>query len=188
MTTAIYIRVSTNKQQNGAESQRLALESYLKDPNNLVYEDIGISGTKRHREGLESLLESVKDGSISKVVVYSFSRMARSTKHLIEILELFDKYNVAFVSITENVDTTTPMGRMVFRIMASLAEFERDLISERTKAGLENARAKGRILGARKTRPSLKIRKLRNQGYSYRDIAKRCGVSLGTVANELKRS
>ena len=186
MTTAIYIRVSTTKQDTGAQSQRHALSSYLDDPQARLFEDIGVSGTKKSRESLDCLLRACKDGVISKVVVYSFSRMARSTKHLIELLELFDSLGVAFVSITESVDTSTSMGRMMFRIIASLAEFERDLTSERVKDGLANARSKGKQIGAIKVRPSEKIRTLRAKGLSYRAIAKECGVSVGTVANEFK--
>jgi DNA invertase Pin-like site-specific DNA recombinase len=188
MKTAIYCRTSTNKQDKGLESQVRYLSEYCnqKDISNfLTYKDFGVSGKKSSRPGLNQLLSNIRSGNIKTVIVYSFSRFARSTQHLLEALEEFDKLGVTFISVSENIDTNTPMGKAMFTIISALAQLERELIVERVKLGLANARAKGKILGRKKTRNSDLIQELRRQGLSYRKIARLAKCSISTVHREL---
>jgi DNA invertase Pin-like site-specific DNA recombinase len=116
------------------------------------------------------------------LVVWRFDRFARSVSHLLRALEQFQALGIDFVSLSENVDTSTPTGKMIFTVLGAVAELERSLIVERVKAGLRNARAKGKKLG----RPRADVREsqvegLRASGASWRAIAKEMGVGVGTV-------
>lgn len=186
---AIYSRVSTANQTKGLESQERALEVFCQQ-NSIgtfkKFSDSNISGARASRPQLDELMREVEKGYVSKVVVYSFSRFARSTKHLLNALEFFKEHNVEFVSLSEKVDTSTPMGRAFFTIISAISQLERELISERVTNGLKNARAKGKRIGRPKTRPSQSILSLREDNYSYREIAKILGVSHMAVARELK--
>lgn len=188
---AIYIRTSTDKQQSGNEAQELALMEYLKR-NNItdykIYNDAGVSGTKEIRPALNELWNDCKKGLISSVVVYSFSRFARSTAQLVNSLNKFNDMKISFISITENIDTSTSMGKMIFGIMASLAQFERDLISDRTKNGLANAKSKGIELGAPVQYDSKAALELRRQGKSYAAIAEILGCTKSTAHDLVKRA
>jgi DNA invertase Pin-like site-specific DNA recombinase len=187
MNTAIYARTSTNNQQKGLESQVRALESYCKSKDITdynLYQDSGVSGSKSSRPELDALMEAVKAKKVDTVIVYSFSRFSRSTKHLLDTLELFNLLGVTFISISENLDTRTAMGKAVFTIISSLSQLERELISERVKNGLENARAKGKKIGRNKVRNSDLIRSLRDQSMSYREIARLTGYSISTISRE----
>ena len=104
-----------------------------------------ISGASKSRPQLEEMLRFLRPGD--QVIVYKLDRISRSTKHLIELSEEFERMGVDFISLSEKIDTTTSYGKLFFRLMASLAEFERDIIIERTQAGLEAARARGRVGG-----------------------------------------
>ena len=132
------------------------------------------------------MMKDVREGLIEKVIVYSFSRYARSVTHLLRALEEFRKMNVGFVSITESIDTNTPLGAAVFTILGAVAQLERDLIAERVRNGLANARAKGVRIGRLKTRDSDLIRKLRASGMTYRQIATISKCSAGAVSAELR--
>jgi DNA invertase Pin-like site-specific DNA recombinase len=107
------------------------------------YVDEGISGTKDKRPALDRLMSDAFD----VVVCWRFDRFARSVSHLLRALETFNALGIAFVSLSENVDTTTPTGKMIFTVLGGVAELERSLIVERVRAGLRNARAKGRSVG-----------------------------------------
>lgn len=100
-----------------------------------------LSGVKQSRPALDRMMNDVREGSIEKVIVYPFSRYARSVTHLLRALEEFKKVNVGFVSITESIDTNTPLGSAVFTILGVVAQLERDLIAERVRNGLANANA-----------------------------------------------
>ncbi len=129
MKVAIYSRTSTDRQQSGLEAQRRALEDYCKAKgieDYVIYEDSGVSGTKSSRPELDKMMSEVRAKNICMVIVYSFSRFARSTKFLIDTLEEFGGLNVGFVSLTENLDLTTPIGKAMFSIIAALATLERD--------------------------------------------------------------
>jgi DNA invertase Pin-like site-specific DNA recombinase len=132
------------------------------------------------------MMSDVRDGMIDKVIVYSFSRYARSVTHLLRALEEFKKLSIGFVSITESIDTNTPLGSAVFTILGAVAQLERDLIAERVRNGLANARAKGVRIGRLKTRDSDLIRKLKVSGMTYRQIAQIARCSTGAVGSEMR--
>ena len=132
------------------------------------------------------MMKDARDGMIDKVIVYSFSRHARSVTHLLRALEEFKKLSVGFVSITESIDTNTPLGSAVFTILGAVAQLERDLIAERVRNGLANAKAKGIRIGRLKTRDSDLIRKLRISGMTYRQIANIARCSTAAVGSEMR--
>ncbi|MCT3918032.1 recombinase family protein [Elizabethkingia anophelis] len=136
-----YARVST--QDQNFELQEDALKNSGCE---LIFKE-KVSGAKADRPELERLIEHLRKGDI--VVVYKLDRLGRSLKHLLELVDLFNQKEVGLQSISDSIDTTTPQGRLFFNISASFAEFEKDLIRERTKAGLEAARARGRKGGRR---------------------------------------
>ena len=184
---ACYARVSTDMQQGGMESQIRVLKTYC-EQNKITdaefYTDEAISGTKLNRPALDKMMAAVEAGEISGVVVYSFSRFARSTTHLLNALQKFKSKGVHFTSISERIDTNTAIGVAIFSILASIAQLERDLISDRVKIGLANARAKGRLIGRKKMRDSDLIRKLLKSGLTYRAIATITKTSHGSVHQE----
>ena len=186
---ALYARVSTSMQQNGLDSQKRALEEWCKRKelkSYLIYEDENQSGTKYSRPGLDKMMADVRAGLISTVVVYSFSRFARSTTHLLNALSEFQKIGVSFNSITEQLDTNSPLGKAFFTILAALSVLERDLIAERVRNGLIAARARGAKIGRNKTRPSLLIRALLASGMSHRNVARTLKISHGSVSLEAR--
>ncbi len=183
----LYARVSTNDQASGLESQARALNEYCRMNNITNFElfaDEGISGTKSSRPALDRMMKAVRDNEVECVVVYSFSRFARSTTHLLQGLEDLKKVNANFVSLTEKIDTNSPIGKAVFVIISAIAVLERDLIAERVKNGLANARAKGKLIGRKKMRDSDLIRKLLKAGMTYRNIGIIAKCSHGSVHQE----
>ena len=176
-------------QSTGLEAQARALRSYC-DANGLtnftLYSDEGISGTKANRPELDKLLAAVDRGEVSSVIVYSFSRFARSVTHLLQALQKFDENNVSFISISENLDTRSSTGRFVFTILAALAALEREILVERVKTGLANAKAKGKRLGRPKKRPEDLIKELLARGFSYRKIARIAKCSHWSIAEVAK--
>ena len=146
------------------------------------YVDVGISGTKEKRPELDRLLADAHRRRFDAVVVWKFDRFARSVSHLLRALETFQSLGIEFVSLTEGVDTSTPMGKMVFTVLGAVAELERSLIVERVKAGLRNARAKGKRLGRpRRIVDVSRVATLRSQGIGWREIAGELGVGVGTL-------
>jgi DNA invertase Pin-like site-specific DNA recombinase len=185
---ALYCHVSTGNQSTGLEAQVRALRDYC-DRNSIsdyvIYEDENQSEVKQSRPSLDRMMKHVREGLIGKVIAYSFSRYARSVTLLLRALEEFRKMNVGFVSITESINTNTPLGAAVFTILGAAAQLERDLIAERVRNGLANAKAKGVRIGRLKTRDSDLIRKLRASGMTYRQIATISKCSAGAVSAEL---
>lgn len=181
---AIYLRVSCANKDQKTDSQRYALEEYCKMKGYEIcgiYEDIGFSGAKSSRPQLDQLMVDARQGKFDVVVVFRFDRFSRSTRHLLQSLEEFRSLKVGFCSVSESIDTQSPMGEAMFTIIAALAALERATIVERIKAGLHAARAKGKILGRKKEREDMKIILLREQGFSLREIAKQLGISKGSV-------
>lgn len=186
---AVYARVSTSDQKFGMESQVRALKEYCeqnKIENYELYADENFSGAKVSRPSLDRMMVAVRNREISTVVVYSFSRFARSTSHLLGALEEMKKYETEFISLTERIETNSPMGRAFFTVIAAIAQLERELIVERVKNGLKNARAKGKHIGRVKTRPSPLIRALLKSGMSHRNISRTLKISHGSVSLEKK--
>lgn len=155
MNVALYCRVSTSEQS--CEAQLLELRAFCGQRGWKIVREITdvISGTKRDREGLDELMTLVKAGAIEAVCAVKIDRIARSLRHFAQITGELLRRNVALVCTSQGIDTSAsnPCGRFQVNILASVAEFERDLISERTKAGLVVARANGKVLG----RPSTKM-------------------------------
>jgi DNA invertase Pin-like site-specific DNA recombinase len=190
---AIYARVSTFDKGQNPETQLRQLRAYAKNRGfNVVHEFIDYaSGRKEDRINYQKLFDRVRKREVDVVLVWRYDRFARSTQALVNALVEFRDLGVDFISYQENIDTTTPQGKMVFAIMASLAEFESALISERVKAGMARAKAEGKQIGRKKTPEAVKhkIRSLkkRDKSLSVRAIADTVGVSVGTVSNAARQ-
>ena len=147
------------------------------------------SGSKDSRPGLNRLLADARRRKFDVVVVYRYDRFARSLRQLVNALGEFDALGIHFVSLHEGVDTSTPNGRLIFGIFASIAEFERELIRSRVRSGLAAARTKGKCLG----RPRVivdnpqKISALRKNGASWATICRQTGLSKGTAQRAFLR-
>lgn len=183
----LYARVSTDQQSTGLKAQVRALKEYCSLNKITEYElfaDEGISGTKSSRPALDRMMNAVKNNEVECVVVYSFSRFARSTTHMLQGMEVMKAHNTNFCSLTERVDTNSPIGKAMFVIISAIAQLERDLIAERVRNGLANARAKGKLIGRKKMRDSDLIRKLLKAGMTYRAISEVAKCSHGSVHQE----
>lgn len=187
--TALYARVSTADQKTGLEAQVRALRIFCEQNKIENYElfcDENISGTKASRPGLDRMMRSVEAGEIDSVVVFAFSRFARSVSHMLKGLETMRKYQTNFVSLTEKIDLNTSLGHVVFVLVSAIAQLERDLISERVRNGLANARAKGKLIGRARKRNSALIEQLLEAGLSFREISKIARCSHGSVGAQKK--
>jgi DNA invertase Pin-like site-specific DNA recombinase len=182
---AIYGRVSTTNHGQDVSMQTRDLEQFAQARGwRLVdsYLDLGISGSKDKRPQLDRLMADAHKRRFDIVIVWRFDRFARSVSHLLRALETFNALGIAFVSLSEQMDTTTPTGKMIFTVLEAVAELERSLIVERVRAGLRNARAKGKTLGRpRKIVDATKIAALRAQGRSWRDIAREVGTNTASA-------
>jgi DNA invertase Pin-like site-specific DNA recombinase len=183
MRVALYSRVSTNEQN--AAMQLEELRAYCVRRQWEIAEefsDNGVSGSKESRPGLNRLLVNAKRRKFDAVLVYRYDRFARSLRQLVNALTEFDALGIHFVSLHEGVDTSTPNGRLVFGIFASIAEFERELIRSRVRSGLAAAKARGKRLG--RPRVSVDARTvavLRQSGASWATICRETGLSKGTA-------
>jgi len=185
MKTAIYARVSTANHGQDPELQLRELRQYCDRRGWAIsneYVDVGVSGTKEKRPKLDELLRDAHHRYFDAVIVWLFDRFARSVSHLLKALETFRSLGIEFVSLSEQVDTSTPTGKMVFTVLGAVAELERSLIVERVKAGLRNARAKGKKLGRpRKVTSAKVIAQMRSQGATWRAIGTAIGVNPATA-------
>ncbi|GAA4403745.1 recombinase family protein [Tsukamurella soli] len=177
-----YARVSTD-----AQDESLQIAALDRAGIDALYVDHGVSGTATSRPRFDALLTDLREGDT--VVVYSLSRLSRGTKHLIELGDTFEARGIDLVSTTEQIDTSTAMGRFMFTMLAALAQMERDLLAERTRAGLEVARAQGRF-GGRPEKLTMDQRRhaqlLRNGGVRAEEIAASLGCSRATVYRALQ--
>src|SRR6202162_67281 len=185
MRTAIYARVSTTGQGQSPEMQVRELRKYCERRGWQIageYVDAGISGAKDSRPELNRLMADAHRRRLDAVVVWEFDRFARSVSHLLRALETFNALGVGFVSLSEQIDTSTPTGKMVFTVLGAVAELERSLIAERVRAGLRNARAKGKVLGRpRVAVDASTIAALRSQGHSWGTIFRETRIAKGTA-------
>ncbi|WP_423680257.1 recombinase family protein (plasmid) [Methylomonas sp. MS20] len=171
-----YARVSTQDQ-----NLDLQLEALTKAGCKKVFDD-KISGSRAERPGLTKALEMLREGDT--LVVWKLDRLGRSVKNLVDLISELHRQGVQFKSLTDAIDTGTPSGRFFFHVMASLAEMERELTVERTRAGLELARQLGRKGGRKRQMTDSKIesaKKLLASGIPPRDVAKNLGVSVPTL-------
>jgi len=144
--------------------------------------DVGVSGAKDRRPELDKLMRDAKLKNFDAIVVARFDRFARSTRHLILALEEFNALGIDFISLNESVDTSTPMGKMIFTVISAVAERERSLIRERVVMGLHRAKKQGKWLGRPKTIVDReKVQAMRKEGRSLREIATGFGISKDTV-------
>jgi DNA invertase Pin-like site-specific DNA recombinase len=180
----LYARVSTNNGQDPEVQSREIREYCQRRGWPLVgeYVDAGISGAKERRPQLDRLIADAHKRRFDVVVVWKFDRFARSVSHLLRALETFRALGIEFVSLSEQVDTSTPTGKMIFTVLGAVAELERSLIAERVRAGLRHAKAKGKRLGrpAKHVDPA-QVAQLRAQGVSWRKVGLRLGVSAATA-------
>ena len=185
MRAAIYARVSTNNGHQNPEMQLRELREFCQRRGWEIageYTDNGVSGAREHRPQLDRLLADCRKRLVDAVVVYRYDRFARSLRQLVNALEEFRALGIGFVSLHEGVDTSTPNGRLVFGIFASIAEFERELIRDRVRSGLALAKSRGRRLGRpRVVVDASKVARLRAQGESWAAISEGLGIGKGTA-------
>jgi DNA invertase Pin-like site-specific DNA recombinase len=182
---AFYARISTVNHGQDTQVQTRELQEYASRRGWTVvgeYVDTGISGAREKRPELDRLMSDAHRRRFDMVAVLRFDRFARSVSHLLRALETFNALGVEFISLSEQMDTSTPAGRMVFTVLGAVAELERSLIAERVRAGLRNARAKGKRLGRpRVYADASRIAALRAQGASWATICTELRVSKGTA-------
>lgn len=189
MKVAIYARVSTTDQnpQMQLDLCRKHCEIHKYEIYN-EYVDVGESGSKDSRPKFDEMLKWMRRYRFHAVCVYKMDRIGRSTAHLINLFEEFRKKKVHFMSVTQNIDSTTPEGRMFMKLMMVLAEYEREMTVDRVKEGMARAKREGKKIGRPRTGiNSYHVIRLRNEGKSMRDIAKELQCSLGTVQRCIKK-
>jgi DNA invertase Pin-like site-specific DNA recombinase len=179
---AIYVRVSTNDQDTGLQETELREYVESRGWSCTVYRDQGQSGAKNERPALTALMSDLGRRKADVLVVWALDRLARSLKHLLTIAEECRLLGVDLVSLRQNIDTTLPAGRLTFAVLGAVAEFEREMLRERVKAGMAQARRAGKRVG----RPALrhfspqeleKMQSLRAQGTSIRKLATNFGTT-----------
>ena len=178
----IYARVSTKEQNIDMQLTDLRQYAFARKLK-VVREYIDYaSGAKSDRENYKKLFEDVRKRKTDVVLVWRFDRFARSTKELINALEEFSNLGVDFISYKENIDTSSPAGKILFTMISAFAEFERAIIRERVKAGMEKARAKGKKIGRPKIPPFTieKVLEMRENGLNYKDIIKKLKIPKST--------
>lgn len=171
-----YARVSTQDQNLALQRQALSAAGCER-----IYED-SISGARAERPGLAKALDALREGDT--LVVWKLDRLGRTVKGLVELVESLHAQGVQFRSLTDSIDTSSPSGRFFFHMMAALAQMERELIAERTRAGLDAARRAGRVGGRKRKMTPRKVsmaRKLLADGVPARDVAESLGVSVPTL-------
>ncbi|MCM2281466.1 MAG: recombinase family protein [Bdellovibrionaceae bacterium] len=186
---ALYARVSTADQKNGLDAQIRALRIFCEQNKIEDYElfaDENQSGTKASRPGLDRMMKAVENDEVETVVVFAFSRYARSVSHMLKGLETMRSHKTNFVSLTEKLDLNTSLGHVVFVIISAIAQLERDLIAERVRNGLAAAKARGKKIGRERKRNSALIESLLEAQLSYREIARIARCSHGSVHAQKK--
>src|SRR5437867_9412643 len=182
---ALYMRVSTKGHGQTTETQAVALREYASYRGCEIveeYPDTGISGSKDSRPALDRLMKDARARHFDVVIVARFDRFARSVSHLLRALDEFNHLGIDFVSLSESIDTSTPMGKMIFTVLGAVAELERNLILERIAMGISRARKEGKSLGRPRVEVDpLQVAGLRARGYSWNQIAGKLGVGRGTA-------
>lgn len=179
MTFALYARVSTTDQT--AENQLIELRRYVaaRGWTAVEYVDEGVSGAKDRRPALDQLVADVRRHRVHGVVCWRLDRLGRNLRHLVLLLDEWQSRGVAFVTLGEGIDTSTPAGRLVAGVLASIAEFERARIQERIMAGLARARVHGKRLGRRRGAAARRLEEC--AGLSHAEAATRLNVSVATI-------
>jgi putative DNA-invertase from lambdoid prophage Rac len=186
MRTAIYARCSTDLQDPTLQTSELT--EYARPRGFALvgtFVDIA-SGSRDDRPELQKILTLAKQRKIDAVLVWKLDRLGRSLKHLVNVIDELESVGVKFISLRDNLDFTTPAGRLLFGVIASMAQFERDLIRERVTAGMANAKRKGVRLGRKPVAFDIaELRRLRAAGLSFETISRQTGVSVGTTYRAL---
>jgi DNA invertase Pin-like site-specific DNA recombinase len=179
MRTALYLRVSTSQQKPDLQAD--SLQQYAERAGLEIvaeYLDIAVSGRKEGRPKLQELMQAARDHEFACVLVWKFDRFARSVAHLLRALDEFNHLGIRFISVQDQVDTESPMGKAMFTIIGAMAELESSLISERVKAGMEAARTRGKRLG-RPTTPLHLVSRIE-------ELAETTDMSISQIQNALK--
>lgn len=186
---AIYTRVSTHDQN--PEMQLAEIREYASRRGWIVageYSDVGVSGSKESRPELNRMILDAHARRFDAIVVWKLDRLGRSLRHLVITIEDLAAYGVTLVSLRDNLDLSTPSGRLMMHLLGAMAEFERELIRERVTAGVHAARKRGVRIGRPRTYVSPdKVRELRDAGTPWRAIAKRLRVGTGTAVRALQQ-
>jgi DNA invertase Pin-like site-specific DNA recombinase len=194
MKTALYARVSTNDRGQTCETQLHALREFCKERGWAVtkeYSDTGISGSKDRRPALDLLMKDAAKRKFDAVLVFKLDRFGRSTRHLLNSIAEFDSLGVAFVSLSDSWDTSTPSGKLLFTVVAAMAEFERSLLIERVNSGIKRAQAAGTHCGRRKGAGAIAVdmpavRARISAGESLRGVARTLDVSPALLSKRLR--
>lgn len=187
---ALYARVSTGDKGQDAELQLRDLRSYVQARGWMIfkeYVDNGVSGSKDRRPMLDAMMDDARKRKIDLILCWRLDRLGRSLKHLILTLDELQAVGAGFVSYKENIDLTTSTGRLMFQLLGAFAEFERNLIQERVRAGIQNARSKGKRLGRPvKELDRGKLFEMRDKGLTMRAIAQSLDCSPALVYKTLQ--
>ena len=187
---AIYVRVSTPGQQT--DMQEVELKQYAEHRGwSYVVDRDQVSGAKTSRPALDALMADLRKRKFDILVIWAWDRLARSLRQLLAISEECRLLNIDLVAVRQNVDTTVPAGRLLFHVLASVAEFERELLRQRVQAGMDQARRAGRRIGRparrRFTQSEVeRLHELRSQGVSVRQLAKEFGATQWMIAQATK--
>jgi len=188
MRVALYLRVSTTDQD--PETQGREVRAFVEARGWDVaetYQDLGVSGVRARRPGLDQLVKDAWRGRFAAVVVWDLSRMARSTLHALQLLQEFEQMEVRLIAVKQTFDTATPLGKAFFTLAAMFAELERSILIERVRAGMARARAEGKRIGRPARKMDLEeLVLLRGRGLSIRQIARAVNAPPSTVAKRLK--
>src|SRR5436309_6894714 len=185
---ALYMRVSTKGHGQTTDTQAVALREYAQRRGFKIgeeYRDEGISGTKDSRPALDRLMKDARARKFDVVIVARFDRFARSVSHLLRALDEFNHLGIDFVSLSESIDTSTPVGKMIFTVLGAVAELERNLIKERVHMGIRRARKQGKRLGRPKRIFDREKARTMLATMSAREVARQLGVSRGVVERVL---
>jgi len=188
---ALYMRVSTKGHGQTTETQAVALREYAAHRGFEIieeYRDEGISGSKDSRPALDRLMKDARARKFDVVIVARFDRFARSVSHLLRALEEFSHLGIDFVSLSESIDTSTPMGKMIFTVLGAVAELERNLIKERVHMGVSRARKQGKRLGRPRRVFDQEKAKAMLESMSVREVARALGVSRGVIERTVSKS
>jgi DNA invertase Pin-like site-specific DNA recombinase len=184
----IYARVSTNEQSPELQLHDLRQYATARGLIATEYVDKGFSGAKQSRPALDRLMDDARKRRFDCILVWRFDRFARSTKHLLLALEEFRSLGIQFISYQENIDTTSPLGQALFTIVSAVAQLERDLTRERVRAGLRNARAKGKKFGRPRVEiDATRVAALRGEGLSWSQVRRMLNVSKESAQRSVAR-
>lgn len=181
MKVAIYARVSTDDQNTQTQINECVAYCQARGWAHTIFADQGISGTKTSRPEFDKMLEAAKAGEFTAVMVWRFDRASRSTMHLLTLLDDLRAHDVDFISIREQVDTSTAAGKLMFTMISAFAQFERDSISDRTKAAMKRLKSEGKQVGRAQEIDRAKVLELAKAGKKAPAIAQTMGISASHV-------